>query len=98
MALTPERKVKVKVLKELASLGAYTVLPVTGGFGNSGVPDILCCYKGLFIGIECKAQGGKPTALQLSNLKAIEDAGGYSFVVDETNMNNVGVLIQSLRS
>ena len=50
MADTPERKVKKKVLGELASIGAYYTMPVTSGFGNSGVPDILCCYNGWFIG------------------------------------------------
>ena len=91
MADTPERKVKKKVLAELASIGAYYTLPVTSGFGNSGVPDILCCYNGWFIGIECKANGGKPTKLQQSHLDEIEMRGGLSFIVDE---HNVGIIKQ----
>ena len=86
MATTPEGKVKDKVKKVLATMGAYYVMPVTGGFGNSGIPDILCCYKGRFIGIECKANGGKPTRLQLSHLNEIEHNGGLSFIVDEHNV------------
>lgn len=58
---------------------------VTGGFGNSGVPDFLVCYRGRFIGIECKANGGKPTALQTKNLDEIDSAGGVALVIDETN-------------
>lgn len=57
--------------------------PTTGGYGKSGVPDIVACINGTFIGIECKANGNKPTALQLKNLNAIVAAGGYAFVVDE---------------
>lgn len=57
--------------------------PTTGGYGKSGVPDIVACIDGKFIGIECKANGGKPTALQLKNLNAIVTAGGYAFVVDD---------------
>lgn len=93
MADTPEAKVKRKVKEELASIGAYFVLPVTGGFGNSGVPDILCCFKGRFIGIECKANGGKVTRLQQAHLDDIEKHGGISFVVDEHNIKILKQLI-----
>lgn len=93
MADTPERKVKKKVIDFLKSMGAYYTMPVASGFGNAGVPDILCCYEGKFIGIECKANGGKPTKLQLSNLQAIRDAGGLAFIVDEHNLNQLGELI-----
>ena len=43
----------------------------------------MACIDGKFIGIECKANGNKPTALQLKNLNAIVAAGGHAFVVDE---------------
>jgi Holliday junction resolvase len=93
MATTPEGKVKRKVKEILATLGVYYVMPVTGGFGNSGIPDILCCYEGVFIGIECKANGNKPTRLQLSHLEEIERNKGVSFVVDESNVNSLKQLI-----
>lgn len=86
MAKTPEGKVKDKVKEILATLGAYYVMPQTGGFGNSGVPDILCCLNGRFVGIECKANGGKVTRLQQSHLDEIEMRGGVSLVVDEHNL------------
>ena len=56
----------------------------TGGYGSSGIPDIIACYQGRFIGIEAKANGGKPTALQLKNLNDIKNCGGQALVVDET--------------
>ena len=58
MAMTPEAKVKKVVVKHLKSMGAYYFYPVTGGWGFSGVPDIVGCYKGKFFGIECKAGVG----------------------------------------
>jgi len=91
MAQTPESKVKAKVKLVLATLGAYYTSPLTGGFGNSGVPDILCCYNGWFIGIECKANGGKVTRLQQMHLDDIERQGGIALLIDE---NNVGILKQ----
>ena len=90
---TPEVKVKSKVKSVLKNLGAYYVMPVTGGYGNSGAPDFLVCYKGRFIGIECKAGRNKPTALQEKNLREIEDAGGVGLVVNEENVVDVLLLI-----
>lgn len=90
---TPEVKVKSKVKAVLKNLGAYYVMPVTGGYGNSGAPDFLVCYKGRFIGIECKAGRNKPTALQEKNLREIEDAGGSALVINEENVVDVLLLI-----
>ena len=55
MAQTPGAKVKSLVTRQLKELGAYYFYPATGGFGRSGVPDIVGCFHGLFFGIECKA-------------------------------------------
>ena len=87
--LTPERKVKDKVKKILKSVGAYYAMPATGGYGTSGVPDFLVCHGGKFIGIECKANGNKPTALQLKNLNDIAIAGGIALVIDENNVEDL---------
>ena len=85
--MTPEKKIKNKVCDVLKKLGAYYFYASTGGYGNSGVPDIIACYKGKFIGIECKANGNKPTALQQKNLRDISIQGGISLLIDETNID-----------
>ena len=92
--MTPEGRVKRKAVAELQKLGMYIFFPATGGFGRSGVPDIVCCYKGKFIGIECKANGNKPTALQQSNLEEIVRNGGIAIVVDETSVFNLKQIIE----
>jgi len=92
--MTPEGKVKKKVKTCLELLGAYYAMPVASGFGNAGVPDFLICYKGRFIAIETKANGGKATALQLKNLDQIIEAGGVSMIVDENNVGNLKEMIQ----
>lgn len=91
--LTPERKVKDKVKKVLKELGAYYAMPATGGYGSSGVPDFLVCYRGRFFGLECKANGGKTTALQEKNLEDIRENGGVAFVVNEHNVDNLRELL-----
>jgi hypothetical protein len=108
MASTPEKKVKDKVKTILKDKNAYYFSPVTGGYGASGVPDIICCYQGRFIGIETKAGNGKPTALQEKNLMDIVAKGGVAVLVNEKGINylermfdvgfpNAGVLYDLLK-
>lgn len=52
-----------------------------GMYGTSGIPDVICCYKGKFIGFEVKRPGGKPTKLQLHTIDQIKEAGGQAEVV-----------------
>jgi Holliday junction resolvase len=92
--MTPEGRVKRKAVVELQKLGMYVFFPATGGFGRSGIPDIVCCYKGKFIGIECKSNGKKPTALQQSNLEEIVNNGGIAIVIDETSVFNLKQIIE----
>ena len=93
MARTPEGKVKKVVTEQLKQLGAYYFSPMTGGYGKSGVPDIIACYNGYFFGIECKAGKNTPTALQRMNLDQINEACGLAYVVNETNMNDIEKLL-----
>ena len=90
---TPESKVKKRVKEILKVIGAYYVMPVTSGYGNSGAPDFLVCYQGRFIGIECKAGKGRVTALQQKNLALIDGAGGWTFVINEENVEQLVNLV-----
>jgi Holliday junction resolvase len=87
--MTPEAKVKASVVKLLKKHNIYHFFPATHGFGRSGVPDIICCYNSLFMGIECKAGKGKTTALQDRELSKIRDAGGVTFVVNEETIEEL---------
>lgn len=91
--MTPEKKVKSKVVAVLKKYGAYYFYPVTSGYGSSGVPDIVACFKGRFIGIECKAGKNKPTPLQEAALKRIVECGGHALVINEENLDEVEILL-----
>ena len=95
MAMTPEAKVKKKVVAQLKEMGAYYFYPVTGGYGFSGVPDIVGCYKGIFFGIECKAGSNKPTALQDKNLSDIKKQKGIAVVINEENMDDINSIFSN---
>jgi Holliday junction resolvase len=94
--MTPEKKVKTKVVGILKELGVYYFYASTGGYGASGVPDIIGCYKGRFFGIECKAGKGKPTALQEKNIAQIIAQGGLAIVVNEDNIEDVNRLLRHI--
>ena len=98
MGMTPEGKVKAEVVKILKELGVYYFFPATGGYGRSGVPDIVCCANGYFLAIECKAGKGTTTALQDRELTAIKDAGGAAVVINEENISHVRRLAYQLLS
>jgi len=91
--MTPEKKVKTKVVAILKELRAYYFYPVAGGYGASGVPDIVGCYNGKFFAIECKAGKGKTTALQEKNIAQIIATGGKAIVVNEENIDHVRYLL-----
>ena len=42
---TPEAKVKNKIKQILKDYGAYQFSPQTGGYGRSGIPDIIASIK-----------------------------------------------------
>ncbi len=89
MADTPEKKVKNSVRKILDRLGIYHFMPPGMGLGRSGIPDIIGCYNGRFIAIECKAGKGQLTALQARELGSIKAAGGFVFVAREDNLEEM---------
>ena len=94
---TPESKVKKQVKKILDDLGAYHFSPMMDGYGRSGVPDIIACYKGKFIGIECKAGDNKPTLLQLRNIDDIKRNQGLAIVINEGNIESLLALVKEIQ-
>jgi hypothetical protein len=94
--MTPEAKVKKKVVDVLKKNSAYYFFPATGGYGRSGVPDIVSCYRGVFVAIECKAGTNKPTPLQEAEMGKIRQAQGFVLVVNETNIDDVSTLLRDI--
>lgn len=97
MAKTPEGRVKDAVRKILTEFGIYHFMPPGMGFGRAGIPDIIGCFRGQFIAIECKAGKGKTTALQDRELSAIRMAGGYTWVINEDGLIELKEKLQWMR-
>ena len=94
MANTPEKKVKDKVVKLLKAHGIYYFFPATFGMGRSGVPDVVCCWRGKFLAVECKAGKNTTTALQDREIAAIRSAGGIALIINENNLDELKALIK----
>lgn len=85
--MTPEGKVKEAVRKFLRAQGVWFYQPIQNGMGRVGIPDFICCFKGIFIAIETKAPGKMHTvtANQQRVLAEIKEHGGLSLVVDSVD-------------
>ena len=75
-----ERDIVAAIKRYLASLGSDVFFwkEHGGPYGTSGVPDIICCYKGRFLGLEAKLPSGRLTELQKRALDKINRAGGIA--------------------
>lgn len=82
-----ERDVVASIKKYLASLGSDVFFwkEHGGPYGTSGVPDIICCYKGRFLGLEVKLPSGKLTELQKHAIEKINRAGGIACRVESVD-------------
>jgi hypothetical protein len=83
MARQPEARLVRKIRAMLIERGA-AVFNIHGDedpYQEAGIPDLLCCYKGHFIGLEVKDEFGKPSRIQLAVLRRIERADGTAQVV-----------------
>ena len=79
-----ERDVVAEIKKYLSSLGGDVFFwkEHGGPYGTSGVPDIICCYRGQFLGLEVKLPSGKLTELQKRAIEKINRAGGIACRVE----------------
>ena len=83
----PEKDIVAAIRRYLATLGedVFFWKEHGGALGTSGIPDIICCYKGRFLGLEAKLSGGKLTALQERALERINRAGGIARRVESVD-------------
>lgn len=89
-----EKNIENKIKSYLKSKGAYYFKHHGNQYSQVGVPDIIVCYNGYFIGIEVKNENGKTSPLQEVNLKMIANAGGIGIVA--RNVKDVEEVIYQL--
>lgn len=87
-----ESVLQTKILELIRGRGGYAETIWGGGFQSAGIPDILACYKGVFLGIEVKVGKNKPSSLQTAKVNLINQAGGLAFVTWD-NLDQVTVTL-----
>jgi hypothetical protein len=82
-AMQPERRL-VRRIQLLIDERGGRCFKIHGGdnpFQEVGIPDILACYRGRFLGLEVKLPGEEPSPMQWKVLDEIRAAGGIARVV-----------------
>lgn len=84
MSCTNEAQLVSQIKNFLKSRGCYVEKIFGGGFQSAGIPDLIVCYKGLFIAIEVKSptHKGRASDIQKLKIRAIRNSGGIAFITD----------------
>lgn len=91
-----EKAFEEKVKKWLKEHGAWYVKTWSNGVQRSGIPDLIICWKGRFIGLELKAEKGRASALQLYEIQKIREAGGMAEIVRPSDWDELKKILLSL--
>lgn len=96
--MAAEKNFEEKVKKYLKEQGCWFIKYWGGGgYTKSGVPDLLVCCEGWFIGIELKAPNGRPSELQKFNLNQIEASGGIGLILYPKDFELLKKFIEHLK-
>ena len=93
----PEKQFEGKVKSFLKKQGCWVLKTWSNGIQRSGVPDLLVCCNGYFLGIELKAENGRPTELQKWNIEKIKKAGGIGMILYPRDFEQFQDLIRNLQ-
>ena len=78
-----EQDIQTSIISYIKSIGGLQIKQnQIGIYGQAGVPDIIACIKGRFVGIEVKRPGQKPKPIQEAFLDAINKKGGIGLWAD----------------
>ena len=78
-----EKVIENKIKTVLTSLGinCWFFKHAASAAMKVGIPDIICCIKGRFVGIEVKQEDGIQSDAQKVTCKNIREAGGEYWIV-----------------
>lgn len=91
-----EKRFEMKIRKELEKYNAWVLKTWSNGIQRAGIPDLIVCLNGHFVGIEVKAEKGKPSELQKYNIKKIKEAGGIAMIVYPDDFEDIKKLLEQL--
>lgn len=79
----PEARLGSEIRRECIKRGAFAFKIHGGPTMMAGLPDLVICYRGQFIGMEIKVPdpSSQPSVIQRRRIKEIREAGGRAYVV-----------------
>lgn len=90
-----EKGVKTLVKRLLDFHGWFSFMPGANGYGQQGVHDFLTLKNGVFLTIETKFAYNKPTPVQKGFAAQIMANDGFSFAVNEKNIDHLAMWLES---
>lgn len=91
-----EKDFEKQVKAYLAEQGCWFLKTWSNGIQREGIPDLIVCCNGYFLGIELKNETGEPSKLQLRSIAQIRKAGGIAIVLYPDKFHMLKGLITSL--
>lgn len=84
--MQPEAKLGHKIRAALEARGAFVFKVHGSGMMMAGLPDLIVCYRGLYLGMEVKMPGNKPSVRQEfvhAKIRQAEGIVGVVYSVDD---------------
>ena len=94
--MAQEKNFENKIKAWLKDHDCYFVKFFANRMTKTGVPDILASVNGYFVGIEVKAQNGRPSELQLHNVRKIRESGGFAYIVYPSGWDELKEILAGL--
>lgn len=88
----PEARLQRRIQHALKASGAFSFKVHGSEFMMAGLPDLVVCLDGMFLGIEVKMPGCVPTERQLYVHDCIRAGGGHVLVADSVSAVRAWVL------
>lgn len=82
-----EKTYQTKIIDYLISQGCYVTKYNASGISKVGVPDLIVCVKGNFLGIEVKKEKGTISHIQQWNINKIRQSGGHSICIKPSDFD-----------
>ena len=95
--MAAEKNFEERIKKFLESENCWFVKFFANAYTKSGIPDLLVCCNGHFLGVELKGPKGRPSELQKWNIQKIKEAGGIAMVLYPKDFDDFKQLIYELK-
>lgn len=91
-----EKAFENKIKTFLRERGCWVLKTWSNGVQRAGVPDLLVSCNGYFLGVEVKAENGRPSDLQVYNVLKIRETGGIAIILYPSQWYAFTYLVQRL--